>query len=124
MSRVANIIASVLLVALASCTANRVQQEVLLPAVQAAWPEVRFDIEQAPADFAVDAATLDDVGEKLGLGIRVQIRQIEWLPLEAAAIAGIDQQILDGMISEGVAVSRREQLDRFRDALLELQDLD
>lgn len=119
-------LAAVIAVALtaASCTANRVQNETLLPAAQAAWPEVRFDIEQAPPAVAVDAATLDSVGEILDRGIRVEIRQIDWLPLEVAAQAGIDQQILVGEISEGVGISRREMLDRFRDALLELQDLD
>jgi len=119
-------LATVLLVVLtlASCAANRVQDRVLLPAVVAAWPEVRSDIEYAPTEVAVTAEVLDDVGDKLRRGIRVEIRQIEWLPLEVAAVAGIDQQILDGVISEGVAVSRRELLDRFRDALHELQELD
>lgn len=108
----------------ASCTANRVQDRTLLPAVQSAWPGVREEIEAAPPAVEVSAVELDLVEERLMSGQRVRIRQIEWLPLEVAAQAGIEQQILDGVISEGVALSLRERLDRFRDALLELQEID
>lgn len=117
------VLTAVLVLLLTSCVRTKVQETIQIPTLQAAWPEVRLDIEAAPEQIRPTAEDLDEVGDILARAIIVEIRRIEWAPLEAAALAGIEEQILAGLYSEGVAVSRREQLARFRDSLLDIQRL-
>lgn len=117
------VVFAVIVLLATSCVRTKVQEQVQIPTLQAAWPEVRFDIEAAPESIRPTVEELDEVGDILARAVIVEIRTIEWAPLEAAALAGIEELILAGEYSEGVAVSRREQLSRFRDSLLDLQRL-
>lgn len=118
---ISRIVAIATLMLLAACAGTRAKQNILVPQLQATWPEIRFDIERAAPE---DALTIEEIDEAEGYimsGIRVQLRKIYWPDLEAAALSGIEEQLLSGELSEGVAVSLREQLSNFRDILQKLQ---
>lgn len=104
-----------------SCSTTRVENATLVPAVQSAWPGVRYDIEQAPTQ--PQPGVLDAVEFAIEGGNRSLIRAINWPDLQVLALSGIDAQLNDGRISAGVALSLIERVGRFRDGLEKLQEV-
>ena len=107
----------VLLMLLPSCLTGHAIDETLLPAMEAAWPGVRADIERAPEGEGVPVMVLDVFEAALGGADYGVMVGVDWPVLEAAAYAGIQARLDAGEIGPGVKISLIERVLRFRYAL-------
>lgn len=98
--------------ALAACAGITARQDVLLPAIKGAWPQVR-----AEAVLGGPSATIEPVAAAadaaLATGDKAQIAAVRWSVLQAAAQAGVATKVTSGEVSAGVAESLRERQRQF-----------
>lgn len=103
-----------------NCTASVVEQETLLPAMRAAWPAVREDVEVAIETLPerdVRRSQLDAMGAALDAGDRATLASAPWAELEQLAGVGIRTRVTRAEIGPGVAASFEERLRNFSAAL-------
>lgn len=96
--------------AFVACTGIKARQDVLLPAIQAAWPAVRAEAmlgDPKVEPVAVQADTALQAGDKAAIGA------VPWPLLQTAATAGISDKVTAGTVSVGVADSLRERDRQF-----------
>lgn len=94
------------IIALTGCVGQRARDNVLMPAMQLAWPGVKEDVERGPV--VVDTASFDN-----SIQAGVFPAYVEWSPLQSAAYANIDA----AQLSEGIKTSRRERVRQFDNAV-------
>lgn len=107
---------------LAACAGVRARDEVLLPAMQLAWPAVREDADRGAAAASLDPAPIVAFGAALEGGNRLVVAQQDWEAVRRLAIAGIQDRVQRAEITEGVAESLREQVRQFTRMFLKLQE--
>lgn len=117
-----------------ACAGREARDEVLAPAVQAAWGSIVWDVDrgiQAGVDrgeLTAEAAlglheTAAQLQDRIEAGIVSSADLVAWRAvLSGWAQVGIDDRVEDGEISSAVAGSLRERLKQF-DESLELMSL-
>lgn len=106
------ILALVISLTMASCVAQRVQQNTLEPAMQAAWTAIEVQ------------AVRGGLPQELADAFRAALRERDfvavasvWPEALAAAERDIDARLAAGVIGPGVARSLRERLIRFTEGV-------
>lgn len=103
---------------LVACAGATAREEVLLPAMEMAWPTVRAQVADqllhAPDDAAT--ATLAAADQALATGNPAAFAAVDWATIDAAAEASIARRELAQEIGPDVAVLLRERLLQFRNA--------
>lgn len=94
----------------AGCTGIKARQEILLPALVAAWPSVRAEAVLGDATIEPTATSADAAFESQD---KAQIALVKWSLIQAAATAGIAAKVQSGTVSAGVAESLRERDRQF-----------
>lgn len=124
-------LASLTLLALASCAGVRARDDALLPIAKNVYENVRSDISRGIADAVEDGdldaagaaaarALADRLGSILDSGDRSRLVGFPWPDLESLAVRGVQDMIDDGEVSEGVATVLLQRIVNFRDVLAEL----
>ena len=120
--RQTTILATLLLLALASCTGAKARQNVLWPQVTRTWPTVKKDVDRGAKTGSVLAAVT--ASEQLDDAVRAddykRLKGIDVGALEAAAAKGVAARIKAKEISPGVGESFRERNSKFAEAIKEL----
>lgn len=108
------------------CAGLNARQKVLLPTMQVVWPNVRVTaergVEALPPEGRTEAlATLDLFGAALTAGTEEGIAHVHpsWIQISAWADNGIDARVEAKEIGPGVALSLKERVRQFNDALAE-----
>ena len=102
------------LAACPSCTGMTARQKALLPTMRIAWAGVKADIERGEPQLTVELEALDSA---LLNGNVAAARAVSWAALAATANAGITKRVAEGKLSDGAALSLRERIRAFGDAL-------
>lgn len=115
-----------------SCFGPRVKPAAVFPPAALAWPAVDEDVQRGIADAVEDGDLTQDAANALNtqalrIGTALTERDLEtirvapWSSLEPWAERGIADKVDDGEIGPGVALSLREQLAKFTEAILILK---
>jgi len=122
---------ALLLTLLTACAGTRARDNVLLPAMQLAWPGVAKDVEHGVVDGEqqgdLNAASADvlragaaSMGAALEVGDRFEVLAVDWASLRGMALRGIVVRVARGEIGAGVAGSLRERVAQFNASFLKL----
>ena len=125
--------AAALLLLFAACSGMTARQQVLLPALRAAWSDMLDDVNagieshlmagtivQAAADGLRNAR--DEMTAALASGDPDLIRSKPWPALKAEALSGIDAELASHAIGPDVAPSLRMRVTRFDAGLAKYLD--
>lgn len=103
---------------LVACAGAAAREEVLLPAMDMAWPTVRAQVADqllhAPDVAATE--TLAAADQAIASGNAVAFAAVDWAAIDAAAEASIARRERAQDIGPDVAVLLRERLLQFRNA--------
>ena len=104
----------------AACAGTTARTEVLLPAMQQAWPPIHDAIERelAVAPDAAGTAALAGADAALQSGDPIAVASVAWAVLDALHEADATRRVDLGQIGPGVAESLRERLRQFAAARL------
>ena len=116
---------------LASCAGQAARENVLLPAMRMAWPEVRADVDVGAPLLGLDGSganltaialrEADELGAALGAEDAIAAAAgVEWPFVETAALAGIDERVRLGRLGQGGKENRVEQVRQFGARLAQL----
>jgi hypothetical protein len=119
--------AILVLLVLTACAGLTARQEVLLPALQMAWPGVSESVTAGiesgrtterltDPEAAMLAGARDATSVALDSGDAAALAVVPWLPLRDEANAGIAHRIAEGEISTGVGESLKERVRQFTEA--------
>lgn len=113
--RTSGILMVVAMLAAVACSGVTARENVLLPAMRLAWPQVQADAMVAPT--AAETAQIEAMTRALATGTVAAVKAVHWPQIQTAATRGIDKQVQDGQISEGVSGSLRERLKNFAESV-------
>lgn len=115
------------------CVGPQVRDSTLLPLANNAFPRVRDDIMRG-VEASLEAGAMNqavateleldvaELGLALSAGDRARLKLVQWAPLEAMAVVGIQDRIADGELSEANATLFYQRLVNFRDVLDRLSE--
>lgn len=98
-----------------SCAGTKARENVLLPALRAAWVGVQEDALRNPDQS--ESAAIAQMSAALQNGDAVAVAVVNVQLIVTAAMRGIDLRISQGEISPGVAISLKERVSNFSEAI-------
>lgn len=116
----------VLLIVLPSCVGTHIRDEILVPAIQMSWLNVKDDIERGLDDalskeeiISTDSVftILELMDDAINSGIRENIMAVPFNVLEPYAYQGIQAKIDAGELTPQTAVFLEERIKNFKYAL-------
>lgn len=126
------VMGTTLIVSCGGCVSNPAEEKILLPAMRLAWTEVQKNVQTGIDAQLRDGAITEEGAVSLrdltgSLNIALSKGDLEaiaaspWEVLEPVAQEGITELVRSGQASEGVAVSLRERLKNFTEAIQEVR---
>jgi len=110
-----------------SCAGTAAREDVLMPAVQQAWPGVRADAQRgiaavypagAPDEVVLPLSRLD---RAIFDGNRAKINLLDWEAIRFLALAGIDDRLAKAEIGPNGAKSFRDRVFYFDESIRSLK---
>jgi len=107
-------IAALTVLVAAGCSGVYARQDVLLPAMQQVWPSLREQAARAGAGDAAVESALQQADTAVATGVGLHL--VAWQQIDDLVLLDIQQRVMGGAISAGVALSQQERLTQFQRA--------
>jgi len=123
------LIAITLFLLVPACVGTKIRDDVLIPAIQEAWINVKADIEVGLADAVSKGeitpestvfTVLEMMDKAVASGVRRDIRVVPFNLIEPYAYQGIQAKIDAGELTIGTAAFLEERIKAFSDSLKNL----